>query len=111
MVPAVALYGMVCPPIFMECSVTDDSSFGGGGVGSAGFSFSIVLVSFSRSCATAVRELAPQSRIVARIVSRAGIGILGSQEHGRVVALWGARFYTSGERQVKGTPRSEEGVS
>src|SRR6266852_5860080 len=31
----------------MECSVTEDSSFGGGGAGSAGFSFSAAFVSFS----------------------------------------------------------------
>src|ERR1700736_4736217 len=38
---------MVWPPILMECSVTEDSSFGGGGVGSADFFSSAAFASFS----------------------------------------------------------------
>src|SRR5216684_6828771 len=61
---------MVWPAILMEWSVEEDSSFGGGGVGSAGFSFSTVFVSFSwvRSCADAASGVSASSRVVVRAV-------------------------------------------
>src|SRR6266850_916933 len=55
---------MVCPAILMEWSVEEDSSLGGGGVGSAGFSFSKVLVSFS--CAGRARGVSASSSVPAK---------------------------------------------
>src|SRR6266404_6918413 len=69
---------MVWPAIFMECSVTEDSSFGGGGVGSAGFSFSADLVSFSWgcSCAAAKKGVKVSSRVAVSAAKRITLDIL-----------------------------------
>src|SRR6267154_1652107 len=73
---------MVWPAILMECSVVEDSSLGGGGVGSAGFSFSTVLVSFSwvRSCADALSEVKLSSAVAAIAVRRKKFGIMSAPE-------------------------------
>src|SRR6266436_2235045 len=75
MVCATALYGMVWPAILMEWSVEEDSSLGGGGVGSAGFSFSKVLVSFS--CACRARGVSASSSVPA-IAARFILRIIGT---------------------------------
>ena len=55
-VEAVALYGIAWPPIWMVCSVTDDSSFAvasGGAFASGAFDWSAAAGSFGGSCACA----------------------------------------------------------
>jgi hypothetical protein len=66
----------------MECSVVEDSSLGGGGVGSAGFSFSTVLVSFSWvcSCADATKGVKHSSALAATAERRKKFVILGAPE-------------------------------
>src|ERR1700730_13043273 len=93
---------MVWPPILMECSVTEDSSFGGGGVGSAGFSFSTVLVSFScvRSCATAANGVRLSSKVVVTAVRRVSLDIL-CVHSGADLRIASRRVYTPQEREVK----------
>src|SRR5579864_5592003 len=99
---------MVCPPILMECSVDEDSSFGGGGVGSPGFSFSTVLVSFSctRSCAPAPSELMERAATAATAPRRSGF----IMDCAPIKFLWNAsaRFYTAEEAQVKGAMPERE---
>src|ERR1700682_3741875 len=101
MVPAVALYGMVCPLILMECSVTEDSSFGGGGVGSAGFSFlaGFVFLSWGCSWAAAANGARLSSSVALRAVMRFRLGMVRAPE----ADLGTARIpvYTSRGRQGK----------
>src|SRR6266853_3483401 len=92
---------MVWPAILMEWSVEEDSSLGGGGVGSAGFSFSKVLVSLSwvRSCADAVSEVKLSSAVAAIAVRQKKFGIMSAPEAD--LGKKRSRVYTSREREVK----------
>src|ERR1700737_4765902 len=101
---------MVCPPILMECSVTEDSSFGAAGVGSAGFSFSTVLV--SRSCAAAANEAKPRTRVKATAMRRLGLGNCelsgsGFKPNGLpfTADVLGERVYTPAESEDRGGGR------
>src|SRR6266852_2992613 len=101
---------MVWAPILMECSVTEDSSLGGGGVGSPGFSFSTVLVSFScvRSWAGAPNGGRPSSAAAAMTLRRKRFGILsapkanlGKTRRPFANDVLGKRVYTPRESEVK----------
>jgi hypothetical protein len=74
---------------------------GGGGVGSAGFSFSKVLVSLSwvRSCADAVSEVKLSSAVAAIAVRQKKFGIMSAPEAD--LGKKRSRVYTSREREVK----------
>src|ERR1700730_6624441 len=93
---------MVWPPILMECSVAEDSSFGGGGVGSAGFSFSTGLISFSCSWARAAHGVQLSSAAAAtapRTLTRKKFGIVSAPKANLGKRRW--RVYTPREREVK----------
>src|SRR5579859_7131345 len=101
---------MLCPPILMECSVTEDSSFGAGGVGSPGFSFSTVLVSrsWTRSWASAANGARLSSAAAATAVRRKKFGILSAPKANLTITsqpfpkdVQGERVYTPREREVK----------
>src|ERR1700756_1121340 len=82
----------------MECSVTEDSSLGAGGVGS-GFSFSTVLVSFSWacSCAAIAKGVKLSSRMAASAVRRVAFNIVCV--HSGADLVWRAGEFT---RRAKG---------
>src|ERR1700730_1421622 len=92
---------MVWAATLLECSVTEDSSFGGGGVGSAGFSFSTVLVSFSWGCSWAAPAKGARlsSSVAPRAVMRCRLGIVRAPEADLGTAS--IPVYMSSERQVK----------
>src|SRR6266403_2401971 len=105
MVCATALYGMVWPAILMEWSVEEDSSLGSGGVGSACFSFSRVLVSFSWACScAAARKGMKLSNAVA--ASEARPARLSIWVHSRMdLRIASRRVYTPIEKEVKAAKR------
>src|SRR6266481_1796522 len=97
---------MVWPPILMEWSVEEDSSFGGGGVGSAGFSFSMVLVSFSwvRPCAAPRKGVKLSNDVAASEASPARLSILWVHS-GMDLRIESRRVYTPIEKEVKAAER------
>src|SRR5712671_1134882 len=97
---------MVWPPILMECSVEEDSSLGGGGVGSAGFSFSRVLVSFSWvcSCAAARKGMKLSNAVAASEARATRLSILWVHS-GMDLRIESRRVYTPIEKEVKAAER------
>src|SRR5437879_3790037 len=80
-VAAVALYGIVWPPILIVWSVTDDSSFGGGAGASAGFSAGL------DSCGRALSLVALSAITATSSTRRFFTRIMGSLLHADLVQL------------------------